>query len=406
MPATTTQPMAWRSSLRRLAIGRGTSILGREAAAVALAVAAWEGGGGATLVAAVLLANELAFLAATPAAGWLADRGDRRRVMVGSDLAGAAVALCLLVASPAWSLVFLSGLAGVVSAPLGAAVRAAVPNLVPAEALDRANASITRWRTGAFLVGPVLGGAGAAAFGPQAVFALSAVAFLGSAAIVGRLPGFFAAARCHDAGERGGLLAGARVLAGHPVLRGVCGAWMLARVGCAIEITAAVALGHDAAGGLGVGLLIGAFGAGDLLGTTVASPAVRRLGDAGAVGAGLVALAAGLALIGVAPSLAVALAGAAIAGCGDGISVVAEEGLLQRSVPDAVRGRVAATYEGLLSAASLVALAGAGAIVSATGPRTAYLVAAAICGAAALVPLAVARRERPALDVTTLAPLR
>ena len=181
---------------------------------------------------------------------------------------------------------------------------------------------------------------------------------------------------------------------------------MLARVGCAIEITAAVALGHDAAGGLGVGLLIGAFGAGDLLGTTVASPAVRRLGDAGAVGAGLVALAAGLALVGVTPSLALALAGAAVAGCGDGISVVAEEGLLQRSVPDAVRGRVAATYEGLLSAASLVALAGAGAIVSATGPRTAYLVAAAICGAAALVPLAVARRERPALDVTTLAPLR
>ncbi len=399
--------MAWRSSLRRLAIGRGTSILGREAAAVALAVAAWEGGGGATLVAAVLLANELAFLAATPAAGWLADRGDRRRVMVGSDLAGAAVALCLLVASPAWSLVFLSGLAGVVSAPLGAAVRAAVPNLVPAEALDRANASITRWRTGAFLAGPVLGGAGAAAFGPRAVFALSAVAFLGSAAIVGRLPGFFAAARCEEAGERGGLLAGARVLAGHPVLRGVCGAWMLARVGCAIEITAAVALGHDAAGGLGVGLLIGAFGAGDLLGTTVASPAVRRLGDAGG---GRRRARRPRGRPGADRRRAEPRSSRSrarlVAGCGDGISVVAEEGLLQRSVPDAVRGRVAATYEGLLSAASLVALAGAGAIVSATGPRTAYLVAAAICGAAALVPLAVARRERPALDVTTLAPLR
>ena len=180
MPATTTQPMAWRSSLRRLAVGRGPrSSDGRPRPSRSPSPHGRAAAGRRCRRGA---ARERARLPRRHAGRRVARRpGGPRRVMVGSDLAGAAVALCLLVASPAWSLVVLSGLAGVVSAPLGAAVRAAVPNLVPAEALDRANASITRWRTGAFLAGPVLGGAGAAAFGSQAVFALSAVAFLGSA---------------------------------------------------------------------------------------------------------------------------------------------------------------------------------------------------------------------------------
>ena len=96
-----------------------------------------------------------------------------------------------------------------------------------------------------------------------------------------------------------------------------------------------------------------------------------------------------------------ALAGAVVAGIGDGCSCVAEEGALQRWVPDAVLGRAAASYDALLAVASIVGLGLAGAVVAAAGARGAYVLAAMVCGLAAAVVggralLAAAPRRRVA----------
>ena len=154
-------------------------------------------------------------------------------------------------------------------------------------------------------------------------------------------------------------------------------------------------LGHQAGlGGVGVGLLIGAFGAGSLAGTTLAPLVLRRTGDAAGVVTGLAVIAGGLVCVGLAPRFELAIAAAVVAGVGDAISVVAEEGVLQRSTPDHARGRVGAAYEALLSASTLVALAGAGALVALLGAHLAYVAAGGVCFAAAAVAATPVRRAR------------
>ncbi len=386
----------WRSSVRMLGIGRGISILGREAAAVAVALVLWQETGSPQWVAAAVLASELGYLAGAPLAGRLADRLDRRRVMIGSDLAGAGIVCCYLIGGPQWLLIALVALAGTVEAPFGAAARGALPNLVPDDALATANAGLVRWRTLGFLAGPLAGGAGVATIGADAVFVVDIASFALSALLVSRIRGSFQApATRDDDAARGGLLAGARLIAAEPTLRAICGAWMLARIGTAVELTAAVVLGHQAGlGGVGVGLLIGAFGAGSLAGTTLAPLVLRRTGDAAGVVTGLAVIAGGLVCVGLAPRFELAVAAAVVAGVGDAISVVAEEGVLQRSTPDHARGRVGAAYEALLSASTLVALAGAGALVALLGAHLAYVAAGGVCFAAAAVAATPGRRAR------------
>ena len=184
MPDTMT---SWRSAVRRLAAGRGLSVAGREAAAVALAVLVWQRTGSSAWVGAVLLASELGYIAATPLAGWLADRRDRRRVMVGAELCTAAISAAFVLPLPLPALVALVGLASLSEAPFAAASRAALPTLVPADRLDGANASLTRWRTLGFLAGPIVGGAGAAVAGAELVFLFNSVSSLVCAALVVRL---------------------------------------------------------------------------------------------------------------------------------------------------------------------------------------------------------------------------
>jgi hypothetical protein len=87
-------------------------------------------------------------------------------------------------------------------------------------------------------------------------------------------------------------------------------------------------------------------------------------------------------LAGLAPVLAVALAGMAIAGTGRGLGDVADTTLVQSRTDDARRSRVFAAQEGAAHAAYSAAMLAGGLIVSAAGARAAVLVAGG-CGLAA-----------------------
>ena len=119
---------------RRLALGRLISLMGGSAAYIALIAALYERTGSAAWVSAALFAGVIGSVIGAPAAGYVGDRFDRRRVMIATDLASAAVAgaMALVVDEPA-ALVGLFGLLAIVTSPFAPASAAAIPNLVGEE---------------------------------------------------------------------------------------------------------------------------------------------------------------------------------------------------------------------------------------------------------------------------------
>jgi MFS family permease len=95
--------------------------------------------------------------------------------------------------------------------------------------------------------------------------------------------------------------------------------------------------------------------------------------------------AAGLALAGAAPVLAVALVGMAIAGAGRGLGDVAATTLIQERTSDAVRSRVFAAEEGAAHVAFSVSALTGGLLVQVAGVRGAFAVATAFGIAAAAI---------------------
>src|ERR671916_1111345 len=97
----------------RLWVGQGTSFLGDAVSMVALVVLVVQVTGSASAVGGALVARLLPTLA-SPLAGVLADRLDRRVVLVASDLVRAVVVLGMVFARDLvvlYALVFLMGVA-------------------------------------------------------------------------------------------------------------------------------------------------------------------------------------------------------------------------------------------------------------------------------------------------------
>jgi MFS family permease len=139
--------------------------------------------------------------------GVLADRIERRRILVLADLlrgaaAGAVGLLAILGTIQLWHIVLLALLFGVGRAFAGPAAGALVPDLVPQHLLVQANSALYAvWPLSANFAGPALGGAMVAAFGAGTAFLLDGISFF---VAVGTL-GFVAArpaARALGAGER------------------------------------------------------------------------------------------------------------------------------------------------------------------------------------------------------------
>ena len=139
------------------------------------------------------------------------------------------------------------------------------------------------------------------------------------------------------------------------------------------------------AGSLGYGIMVSGWAAGSLIGSLVARRVVARRGELQSLiwGAGSAAVALGA--IGAARWLASAAALLALAGFLNSISAVAEETIVQRSTPDAVRSRVMAAQEGIWIAALGIGLGLGGLVLGVIGPRATYVVAGALGLAGSLV---------------------
>jgi MFS family permease len=388
-------PLLRLTSIHRLAAARLISVTGGDAAYIALVALVYDRTGSSLWVSAALLAMIGIGGACAPFAGALGDRFDRRRVLIGSDLAAAACFGAIALVDEPWQLVVLAGLGAAAESPFIPTSAASVPNLVANdEELPRANAIVATGKNTGMLCGPLLGGLLVATLGPAAAFIGNAITFLASAALVAtiRVPmqGKRTAEEAH-----GGILAGFRFLAGDRVLRTIAIAWSIVLLGIGGVLVAEYPLAKEFdAGAVGYGFLVAAWGGGSLLGVTLAPRAMRRHAELACITVGAFVMAIAIGAVAVAPVLVVAVAMMAAGGIADGIAAVAEETLVQRRVPDAVRSRVLAAMEAAVLIALALSFGFAGFLLDAVGPRMTYLIAGVVFAIGALVIATVLRHER------------
>lgn len=406
---------ASRSAVRVLSASRVISITGGAAAFLALNFTIYQRTGSAAWLAAALLLTFGAIGLVSPFTGMLGDRFDRRIVMIASDLAGAVLfGLMALVRSPGL-LLALAFLTAVAEAPFESASAAAIPNLVGEDDLGWANGMIAIGRNAGIVVGPLLGGLLVALVGPGAVFAANAASFLVSAALVASVHASFGGRRAGAAGdgsgggsdpgpgsvldpdhraEYHGYRAGFRFLVREPVLRTLAWAWMAMVLGLGMTMVADVPLAKlFDTGSWGYGAMIACWGAGSIVGSLMG----RRLdarNEAPWFAAGTALVAATSMAIGVSPWFAVVLIAALAMGFGDGVSLIAQQGILQRRTPDEVRSRVAGAFDSVVHVGLALSYVVGAVAVSALGPRPVYLLGGLAASLAVWVVLPAVRRTR------------
>jgi MFS family permease len=381
------------AGFRSLFFSTLASSFGTLLAAVALAIDVKDRTNSGLWVGGVLLVEFLPAIAVGLTLGPLLDRLERRTLMVAADLVRAGVFVTLPFATSAAQIVVLALVAGLATGFFRPAVYAGVPNLVPEQMLGPANALLQTIENISWAVGPVVGGVLTAASGPEAAYWINAVSFLVSAVFVIRIPARLlqsatALSRGHWTDLKDGFIT---VLRSRPLLAVLVG-WGLALCGTGAIGVSEVFMAKDTlhGGDFGYGLIYGGTGVGLVVGSFWSSTLVDRLGIARTYGAALLVMSAGFGVGAASVNVWMAAACCVVAGVGNGIAVVCNALLVQRTRDD-VRGRaltfvMSATWTGMG-----ISIVVAGALMSPTDSRWVWAIGAAVLGLAAVVGYALAR---------------
>jgi MFS family permease len=373
----------------RLWIGQGASFVGDAVSMVALVVLVVEITGSASAVGGALVAGLLPTIA-SPLAGVVADRIERRVVLVASDLARAVLVLGLVFArdlAAIYVLVFLMGLARTVFNPT---VRAAFPSVVGGGDLTRANALIGGTFSTSIMVGPALGGLLVASIGVDAAFLADAVTYLVSAILLSTVPlphprreSEEEADFVRDLQSGFGYLLSARV-----PLAIVVGAFLtILTINATVPAEVFLAKVTFGAGDAGYGLLVSLWGGGMVLGSAMMAVLGDKINLVLLYFLSIFVGACALVGTGLAPSFVLALGALTVEGAASGIDNVATDTILQKRVPDAFLGRVFSIRFLGYSVGEALAYPLGGLLVDAVGPRSTYLLAGIATAAAGLLVL-------------------
>jgi MFS family permease len=390
-----------RSAVRRLAFARLISVTGGAAAFAALNFTIYERTGSAAWLSASLLLTFGVSGLFAPLGGVLGDRFDRRRVMIASDLAGAACYGALAFVEDPALLLAVGFVAAVVETPFWSASAAAIPNLVGRQDLAWANGMLQLGGNAGIMLGPAIGGALLAVIGPGLVFGANAVSFVLSAALVATVRGRFAEERASHDEEHRGIRAGFVFIARDRILRTIVLAWVVFVLGLGMAMVADVPLVElFGAGSAGYGMLIGAWGAGSVLGSIVGRKLSERT-EARALVAGTVVIGVTTAGVALSPWFPPVLALILMAGVADAIVMVADRNIQQRRTADVVRSRVVSASEAVVTIALAIGFVLGGPALEVLGPRAVYAIGGAcgFLGAVVLVPVLRASRCERADDL-------
>jgi MFS family permease len=381
-------------SFRLLFFATLGSGLGTWLAAVALAVDVFDRTGSAAWVAGLLIADIVPAVAIGLALGPLLDRLSRRRLMIASDLVRVLVFVAVPFAGSATQIIALAAVSGFATGFFRPAVYAGLPNLVEERDLPRANSLLQTVENLTLAVGPPLGGAIVAAWGPDPAYWFNAATFLLSGVLVAAIPARLLQTAAVTGTRywrdlREGL---AVVLRARPLLTVliVWNVFMLAAGGVNVATIVLAKVALDA-GDFGYGVLIGASGVGLVIGSFFAGGWIERRGLVWVYGVSIALVAAGIALAAVSPNVGAAASAIAIYGIGNGVALVCNALFVQRGAPDHLRGRAFTVLMGSNFAVFAAAMIVAGPLTDAAGARWVFGSAAVLCAAAAAIAIMLAR---------------
>jgi MFS family permease len=363
---------------RRFFAAYAQSSLGNGAGYVALVVLAYDRWHSPWAITLVLMADFIPAMLLGPMFGAVADRWSRRRIAVLSDLMRAAAFVGVGLVGGIWATVALALLAGAGAGLFTPAVLAALPSLVDERRVPAATSLYGGITDAGRFIGPGLAALAMTLAGAKAVVVVNGATFLVSAAVLAFMRfGDAPAAAADGPGEgllrqaREGVVAIARMPGVRTLVLSSSGVILFGAMVNVAELLLARTLG---VGAVGYSILVTIFCAGVAVGSLSGArgervPEYKRRYLLGIllIGAGLLAAAV--------PSYPVAAMGLALAGLGNGVTLVNERLICQRVIPDGVMARAFAVFDTAGSWAFAIAFVGAGALLSFTGPRPVLLLA-------------------------------
>ncbi len=373
--------------------GQSVSRFGDGMFTAATAWLAWSLTHDPAAVALVTVAAYAPSFLVTFVAASYADRYDRRRLMIVTDLVRAVlVALAVgLLASGLMNLTVLvaaTALLALVGAPFAPARNAIVPQIVPAGLLQQANGLLQVAFRAAFFVGPLVLAPILAVSSLTAALALDGLTFLISASAVAALRLRRPARHGRQSGLRSDLVAGLAALRSEPEVLLVIVTFVVALALASGFLT--VGLVSLVGQGGQYGLLLGTAGLAEVAGALLlARIAIRRLALAAVLAWAL--LGVFRLPLGLATSPIVAAALLAMTGLASALTDIPLIALVQQRIPDDHLAKALGLWEAGIAGALAVSPFIASTTISMFGVKAAFMLSGAALIALAGVAAAVLR---------------
>lgn len=398
--------------LRLLFVAQNLSFMGDWFTFVALAGLVQDVTGSKFLVSLLLVAFSLPSFLASPIGGPVADRYDRRKVLIIVSIlqAVAATGLLFIGDSRIWIAFVAQGSIAALAAFVRPALEAAIPNLARnPEELRQANAVFgSSW--GVMLaVGAGIGGIFSQAFGREAAFIADIATFLIATGLIALVTRPMQEARTktksrriHPIRDMGEAL---HLAKSDPAIMSLLMSKMTFAVGAGVVSQLAVyAADSFNSGDAGRGLMLGLRGLGSALGPLVAARFVkddlsRVILVCGISGLGF---AGGYLAAAASPILIVAAIFIGLAHLGGGAQWTLSTYGLQMRCPDEMRGRVLAGDFALITLSLGLSSLAAGVVSEYIGARGAITVFALLAVCASVVYLLATRTVRAKLKISAI----
>jgi MFS family permease len=383
-----TGPLRRHRDFRLLFAGQGISFLGSMVTYVALPYQAYQLSGSSLVVGLLGIAELCPLLVTAFLGGALADARDRRRMLLLTELSlafasGVLLANALLPDPQLWLLFVASAAMAGLDGLQRPSLEALTPRLVDRDEIPAASAISSFRMTIGMIVGPAFGGLLIAAFGLPLTYGFDVLTFLISLALLRRLRAAPPAGDQASVSLRS-IAEGLRYAGSRKVLLGTYTVDIVAMF-FGMPMALFPAFSHEFGGAGVLGLMYAAPSVGSMLATLTSgwTGHVHRHGAAicfAAAGWGLAVAAAGLA-----PNLALALAGLAAAGAADMISGIFRSTVWNQTIPDELRGRLAGIEQISYSTGPLLGNVESGLVASLAGVRASIVSGGVLCVAGVVV---------------------